>query len=298
MSPSDRHDQLSFVFSIPLIPRARANDWNKVVLNLSLTLQSLQNQTDPDWMAVICGHETPDVPELNDPRIHALQTPQLPVESIAQGSTDKYRKRRHIASWLKQNDYCNVMIFGLDADDWVHYEFVRTCKRLTRSGIKGLLINAGYRVDFLSGRGEIISQNFFKGCGSCFVGQFGCEDLPESHADRKASYSQIACGHHARQGERAEKLGFSVGAVDWPCIAYTINHSESLRGLKTGGRIRSLMRHREQLSRKFMGKIIRDEFGVLPPVLERSRLMRSLHFVRYSSTVLFKRAIRVMKRIS
>lgn len=253
-----------FVFSIPLIPRERANDWPTVNRYLQLTLQSLNHQTDPEWIAIICGHQAPNLPEPRDTRIHVLESPDFPIEPIDRGSTDKYRKRRHIAAWLREQKVKSAIIFGLDADDWVHKDFVQQCKQQLTHDARGLLVDSGYRVDFRSGFGELITSAFHRGCGSCFIGLFERRDLPKHCNDGKCTYSRIACGHHARQGERAEKYGWQVNKLSTPLIAYTINHSESLRGMKTGGKLRKVMPHRQNVNPRKLRILLKQEFGVTP----------------------------------
>ena len=278
-----------FVFSIPLIPRSRANNWAKVNQNLELTLQSLLNQSDPEWIAVVCGHEAPDLSLPIDPRIHVLETPDLPIESIAKGSTDKYRKRRHVAEWLRAQGSPEIWIFGLDADDWVHTRFVETCKSMCRGATRGLLVDAGYRVDVQTGYAELLKSGFYKGCGSCFVGRFEKSDLPRSGSPKKSTYCRIALGHHARQAERAEGLGWSIKTVGWPSIAYPINHTESLRGMKTEGKSRSLMPHRRKLPPPVLKETLYSEFGIRPELGSAPTLKRVKEAVGYAWYALRKR---------
>ena len=271
-----------FVFSIPLIPRSKANNWGKVNQNLELTLQSLVNQSDPDWIAVVCGHEAPHLSLPMDSRNHILEVPDLPIEPVAKGSTDKYRKRRHIAEWLRAQNIPEVWVFGLDADDWVHTGFVETCKSRCRGTVRGILVEAGYRVDVQTGYGEVLKSGFYKGCGSCFVGRYESSDLPRSGSSNKSNYCRVALGHHARQAERAEGLGWMVEKFGWPCIAYPINHTESLRGMKTEGKLRSLMPHRRKLPPRALKKTLYLDFGIRPELGSTPAWKRAQNTVGYA----------------
>ena len=46
-----------FVFAIPLVPRQRATDWQRILSNLRATLRSILNQTDPNFRDYLLFHE-------------------------------------------------------------------------------------------------------------------------------------------------------------------------------------------------------------------------------------------------
>ena len=64
-----------FVFGIPLIPKRRANNWQRVLDNLQATLQSILNQTDQNFLVMIATEDAIDLPEINHGRIKIAPVP-------------------------------------------------------------------------------------------------------------------------------------------------------------------------------------------------------------------------------
>ena len=54
-----------FAFSIPLIPRHRAKNWQLVLDNLQATLQSMLNQFDRNFVILLASTDELDLPELS-----------------------------------------------------------------------------------------------------------------------------------------------------------------------------------------------------------------------------------------
>ncbi len=259
----------TFVFAIPVISRTQAKSWPRIIELLTYTLQSLVHQTDPNWIAYIACQDQFEIP-FPDKRIRLLWSPELPVEPVNRGSRDKLRKRRHIASVLRKSVHESVIVFGLDADDWVDKTLVSTSKAMCHDADLGLVIDSGYRIDMLSGYAEIVPKGFHRGCGSCFIGHYRTQDLPKDHRDIKAKYSRITSVKHSEQGNQAVKLGWTVNAIDWPAIAYPINHSESLHAIKNNGKIRTLKSRRKKLPPKALKDLLHNRFGIEPEIAQAS----------------------------
>jgi len=130
------------VFSIPLISREKARDWAQVCANLSLTVDTLRRQNNPNWKAVICCQSEPDGISFDD------QVLFLPFNEHVEGN-DNSLKRGAIAEFCRKTQTGDVYLFKLDADDFVHPKLVDYMVK-TRDQ-SGYLIDRGFMYNVASG---------------------------------------------------------------------------------------------------------------------------------------------------
>ncbi len=130
------------VFSIPLIARHRARDWSQVCENLGQTIETLRRQTNPNWMAVVCGQTQPDGIDFDDQVIFLRFTKPAP-------GIDKGEKRRSITEFCSQILSGDAYLFCLDADDLTHPKLVDYMVE-TRDP-SGYLIDKGFMYNTTTG---------------------------------------------------------------------------------------------------------------------------------------------------
>lgn len=231
-----------FVFSIPVIAKNRAKNYDIVLNNLENTLISIKNSTDNDFLIYVCSDEPINIPIMDDLNVINLLYSPSRTDSLAEGSADKYLKRRHIASDIRRkmsrgeidfDQLERVLIFGLDADDLVHKDLVSYSKKIVENLNSDILIDSGYRYDVFSCFLEPVNAGFYEVCGSCFIGRFSVNDLPLNAGDDQCAYSLIACVGHSLQGKNARAFGRTVETLNKKMVIYLINHSASLRIAKT-----------------------------------------------------------------
>ncbi len=80
------------IFAMALRSKESSNNWNNVVKNFNLTLKSLFNQTDPDFMVYVGCNEIPELYEKYDERLKFFsvelppRTSGLRLQEISSGN--------------------------------------------------------------------------------------------------------------------------------------------------------------------------------------------------------------------
>lgn len=172
------------VFVIPLKSSIVSNHWERVTQLLERCLQSVCNQTSPNFRVVVIGHEKPTL-QFNHPHIHYL-TVDFPIPQPAPGDTkqtvldrkrtDKGRKMINGLIYASQFNPSHTML--VDADDVVSNRLARFVSQNPQSN--GWYIDRGYRYE--EGRDYIYykRQNFYRMCGSCNIVRYDLNALPET----------------------------------------------------------------------------------------------------------------------
>ena len=220
------------IFLVPLISSRLASDWGEVVDHLSLTINSILRSTSEHFLIGICHNQEDKIPDFRDSRVVAIPANFPPNGDVGAGTIDKRRKVRAAAAYFKSEQMGDNYFMFLDADDLVHRELVAYV--LGKAEDKAYLINEGYCYDSLNGSFSAISGEFHLLCGSCFISYFNTSELPDDYMDDECLLSKIQGGRHRNWGGRAKRFGKKVSRIPFPAIVYHMNHSESLRGMKTG----------------------------------------------------------------
>lgn len=254
----------NFVFGISLASKQTVNDWPRTVQLLRRTLLSLLNQTDPRFRVFICGHERPDLEELDDPRVTFMTADIAPPKRPSGFRKDKMWKRRLIGAALR--DLGGGYFFPLDADDLVHKRLVEYV--LSDNNERGYLIEQGYGEDFLSKRLAPIpgawSASFDRVCGSCAALYFKKDELPSSGEDDPSLYFNLFKSH-AYWRIVAEEAGRPLARIPFFGAVYVVNHSQNLSfGLqRTGGRVANIVASLERNALADGEEILERDFGQL-----------------------------------
>jgi len=212
-----------FTFGIALIPRASARNWPLVETLLELTLSSVRAQTDPDFRAIIVGHERPRA-ALGDPRIRFVEA-DWPAEDPGPHNADSGRKK-HAINELVLNEGGGLLMF-LDADDWVDMRLVEAARAAIGRDRVGALIEAGLVADFQTLRAvslpdaRVFAGAFHRVCGSSAVARL----RPEAE-DPIARDPWNALGSHHQWVELAKEHGAELARLP-VSGTYLINTSEN-----------------------------------------------------------------------
>jgi len=251
-----------FVFAISLASRAAATDWSRAVELIDRTLHSIIGQSDPRWTAIVCGHERPDLPGLDDPRVTFIASPQAPPTKRAGFRADKNFKRRIIAGHAR--GLGAGYFFPLDADDLVHRDVVAHARR--DDNRRGYVATQGYAEDFTAGRIAPIpgawTLAFDRVCGSAIVLYFDREDLPRWPSQTDPTYFDLF-SHHAYWAGTAEEYRGPLDPIPFPAGVYVLNTRENLSfqlqraNRRSSNIIDAIQRH--ALEERFT--LLRDEFG-------------------------------------
>lgn len=251
-----------FVFGISLASKRASKDWETTTTLLRRTLRSVLNQDDPRWRVIVCGHERPDLEELDDPRVLFLRADIDPPVSSAQFRRDKMWKRRLIGSVLKS--WGGGYFFPLDADDLVHKSVVKHV--LSHDNRRGYSIHEGYAEDYLGGRMAPVpgvwSQTFDRVCGSSAVLYFEPDDLPSDGKNSDRLYFNLFQSH-AYWPVVAEECERPLDRFPFAAAVYVVNHSQNLSfGLQRAGqRTANIVRSIEKHALEDGPEVLRELFG-------------------------------------
>ena len=216
------------VFGISLAARASVADWDRVSLLLRSTLRSVLGQGDPRLRVIICGHDRPALPELDDPRVEFLLSDQPPPLEPRGFRRDKMRKRRLIGVRLRQLG--GGYLFPLDADDMVSRRLVGHV--LSDDNRRGYSLTQGYALDWRNRRLAPVpgawDATYDRVCGSSAVICFGAEDLPAAPEETGPQTYFDLFGEHAYWPIVAEECGRPLAKIPFPAGIYVVNHAENL----------------------------------------------------------------------
>ena len=218
-----------FVFAITLASAQTVQDWDHTQRLLGQTLRSVLGQTDPDWTAIIAGHEMPDLPEMADDRVEFVAIHRRPPSDKSQFRGDKSAKRHVLGRRLAQMGGGYFM--QLDADDLVREDLVATL----RGGdhVNGAVAARGYALDY---RNRLLApvpgawrHDLNHVCGSCSVVRYTRADLPgRKQRNNEASLVFNMTRQHAYTSVAMEELGRPLEIFEEPMVVYLINHGQSL----------------------------------------------------------------------
>ena len=170
-------------FCIPLLPKAKAHDWNLIGTLLNGTLRSLANQRLQRLEVILAAHDIPNNFDAQGLTITHLE-PHWTPESIGDDPyRDKNGKKQLLGAEVGRRGGGYAMI--LDADDRVSDQLVNYVYRKTNP--HGYIASTGYAFDY--GNRAIAPlpgawpKAFHFYCGSCAVWNLTPEELPRSPTD-------------------------------------------------------------------------------------------------------------------
>lgn len=218
-----------FVFAITLASSRTVPDWAHTERLLGQTLRSVIGQTDPDWTAIIAGHERPDLPELDDDRVEFVSIHRKPPAEKSQFRGDKSAKRHVLGRRLAEMGGGYFM--QLDADDLVRDDFVATVRG--KGYGNGAVAATGYALDFLNHRlapvPGVWRHPLNHVCGSCSAVRYTVADLPtRTHRNNDSGLVFNMTRQHAYTSVAMEELGRPLEVFDAPMIVYLVNHAQNL----------------------------------------------------------------------
>lgn len=296
-SSSEPSSPGQFAFSISFKPRSACSDWEQAQENLRRTIRSARRAAlgQAAVVAVAC-HDDPELGDAGGEGVHVLKVPFAePPQDAREGIRDMARKRRFIGAWLRKAFVSHeAYVMFLDADDLVHKDIL---DYVLAHAHGSYVVDQGYVLDLSSGVLWQRRQGFHLTCGSSFVCRFARDELPSSWEDEASPFGQFGSAldqrGHSNYGQVAAELGRPPSALPFPGVVYTVNHSESLWRLKTGGR-RNSPSPRDFVWPGDARRILEEEFAAPDLARQAAGLTRvSSAFARASGARLWARARRI-----
>ena len=222
------------VFLLPLVRREHVSDWSLVEDNLLKTLMSFVNQSDPNWIAIICGQDRPSLP--NDKRIHFL-----PFDQPITGN-DKWAKLAKLVEYFPKLARPSGYVMTFDADDLAHRDLVK--QYLSIQHPNGYLIEQGIVHDIAAGlygqagRPNLLNplrKPFWKLCGSCAAFRYDPNEPKLLHR----LITEITQHEHRMFPYLAKLAGRSLCSLQNTMIMYEFNHGQNFGLRRNRGSFKS-----------------------------------------------------------
>lgn len=219
---------------IPLKSQRVSRDWEAVSRCLEATLRSLNRQSSNDWLAVVVGHEKPEISwnEVSEKITWVASEDALPplreggnfaVHSDFPRILDKNRKTAR--GMLSLHAQAITDWFVLDADDFIHQDFVRTLGSLPHQA--GWLLRSGY-LWYQDLRRWMPSSNMLNLCGSTAVISAALFEVPTTGRDedlQKIPWCRMS--HSDIEEFLIPHLAGADPTFPLAAIAYTLSHGDN-----------------------------------------------------------------------
>jgi hypothetical protein len=219
-----------FVFAIPLLPRSRAANWQRVLDNLQATLQSILNQRDQNFHCLLAVEDPIPLPEISSPRITVVninesQRMSFHRDNYVLANQDSGFKRSVLRGRAEKMGATFFM--AVDADDLVSNKIVAYTRE--RKPKYGAALRNGYVMDGGTGTclpapSEFIPLNGFDTfCGTTIV--FNMLNVPSG------DLTPLSClwleGHNL---VRAAAIANNTPLDDFtePLAVYIMNNGENI----------------------------------------------------------------------
>jgi hypothetical protein len=220
-------------FSIPLIPKKRIDNFERVGELLSDTLRSIANQRSGHYTVMICGHDKPGTLDTHGIDVCWIKADWGSREA-PNGPSDKFWKRLTIGAEIKRRGGGYVM--PLDADDLVSDRLVEAVHDLRDP--HGYVITEGYMLDRQTGDIAPIPgawpNSFDYYCGSCGIFNMAPEDLPNDRTDEECYYAAIRAHHTWTR--RAARANRPLRPIPFPAAIYIQNNGVNMHDRRNPAR--------------------------------------------------------------
>jgi hypothetical protein len=221
--------------------RSVAQNWGRIEHQLSATVGSIYNQTDPNFRIVIACTDQPQLNVQIDERLEFLACEQLPAVDHTVFNTDGVRKRFRIAQRLKQLGGGYLML--ADADDLVSRNLVAYVRETAHP--HGYSVARGYMLDAM--RGWLAPfpfadhERFDWESHTCAIFRITEDELPADDTDNDNRFGHLMREGHPGFKPRAAAEGRPLLDIPFRAAVYVRNTGEnvSTRGAATSIRGRT-----------------------------------------------------------
>lgn len=211
------------VFIIPFISKKASKDWNLASQLLQGTLDSLANQSESDYRAIVCCHEIPEIKFKGDEKhLEFLQMDYSPSDDFFVGKPRRDRWWKCCAGLRSLSGHDFRYCMAIDADDRIHQNMTAFLNQQT--GIDAWVVNKGYQVDYTSSR-LMKCKNLSQICGSTVILSPQAARVPKP----EIPYDLIECfwcaASHDGVEEYCETNNFTLQQLPFHGLQYILNHS-------------------------------------------------------------------------
>lgn len=253
---------------IPLKAKSISKNWEKVEECLFNTLESIKNQTNNHYIALVVGHDCPSF--LGDGNYHenikflkyTLQAPPTITDSYEnnQINFENDRVRKIFFGFKSLEESTLTHVFPLDADDVISKHLVEEVSKLPKNG--NLLIKKGY-ILYKNDRLLNKTENFNLFCGSSFI--ISIKTIYEtSKSEALDDFIFKKVGHVSMENYLINNK-ISYQTSDKRLAIYIRENGENISRIKSGKFFYYLIRSiKARLRRKKITHEISTEFSIIP----------------------------------
>lgn len=171
------------VFAIPLRAKETTNNWEKCLENFNATIESIFNQTEPEFHCIVACNEIPKLNKIYDERLEFIKVDTPIPSKWIEMARDKFWKLTVIAARIRKlleeskEPQKGIYVMPVDADDLLNCHIAEWCKR--NPDCNGAVSKIGY----VWKKGQFYVRKYkdmHTYCGSCNIIKMYLEDLPES----------------------------------------------------------------------------------------------------------------------
>ena len=244
------------VFLLPLVRRSQVDNWPLVESNLNKTLKSFLGQTNPNWIAIICGQDQPNISY--EGRVHFLE-----FKAKTTGN-DKWAKLAELVNYFPQVAQPSGYVMTFDADDLAHCNLVEIF--LKNQHPNGYLIDHGVIHDIAAGNfGQAgtptlykpLRKPFWKLCGSCATFRY---DVNE-HKLLQDFIRATSQHEHRMFPYLASLAGRPLHKLEGNLVIYEFNHGENFGLRRKRGNFKSRFAKRFKINDPSILKGLTKNFG-------------------------------------
>jgi hypothetical protein len=216
------------IFCIPLRAKEVSKDWDKVTLLFNRTLESIYNQTNPNFRVYIACHQIPDLNKTYDDRVQFIKVDKkIPVtylDMMDDKDSKIYFCQNAARKYLTEQKLDGAYFMNVDSDDLVSCnisEFVATkaTKRVYTS-----------KYGFIYFEGSTYmkkARRLERTCGSCFIVYLEINQLPHNNQGYLAN-NVDKCPYTPHHSDLRHNLievrKWSHGYVPFPTTIYIVNN--------------------------------------------------------------------------
>lgn len=216
----DRPDQV--IFGVPLISRAKSDDWAWTTHQFNATLGSLFRQTDGNFRVVVAAWDEPDIGVEVDDRLEFIRFRDPTPAETNDLRQNARAKRRALARRARELGGGYLMF--VDADDLLSSDLVSFLQRHPHP--YGYLVAEGYVLDVMTG--EIAPYpmpgyedwKFDRVCGTSTIMRFAPDELPASDDDNESAFRRLYAQGHQGVRPLSGELGRPMADLPTRAVAY------------------------------------------------------------------------------
>lgn len=216
------------IFCVPLRAKEVSKDWDKVVMLFNRTLESIYNQTNPNFRVFIACHQIPNLNRVYDDRVQFIvvktKIPVTYLDMMDDKDSKIYTCQNAARKYLIEQEMGGAYFMNVDSDDLVSRrisDFVST--QATKS-----VYTSKYGFIYFEGNTFMKkARRLERTCGSCFIIYLKIDQLPQNDQGYLANNVDKCpfTPHHSDiRHKLVEVKKWSHGYVPFPTTIYIVNN--------------------------------------------------------------------------